>query len=182
MDRRSGAAVAEIDLAGFCFQQRHQLRHRMNRQFRIDHQHQRRAEDQRHRLQVLERVVGQRLDQRRIGGKRARRGQQRLSVRRCLDDVARGQDATGAGAILDDDRFAELLLEPSRHRPHDDVDAAARRERHDEGDRSGRKFGGARRKARCHARAPENSQQMTPCRHFLRLDLRHRSRTAIFSA
>jgi hypothetical protein len=48
--------------------------------------------------------------------------------------------AAGTDAVLDDDRLAEPLLKFGSHCAHHDVDAAAGRERDDEGDRSGREL------------------------------------------
>src|SRR6516162_874824 len=96
----------------------------------MDHQRERRPEQERNRLEVLERVERHVLDQRGIGGERARRGEQRVTVRRRVGNGGGGNVAAGADAVLDDDRLAEPLLKFGNHCAHHD----------DEGDRSGREL------------------------------------------
>ena len=79
-------------------------------------------------------------DQRGIGGERACRGQQRVTVRRRVGNGGGRNVAAGADAVLDDDRLAEPLLKFGSHCAHHDVDAAAGRESDDEGDWSGREL------------------------------------------
>src|SRR5207342_2851232 len=64
----------------------------------------------------------------------------RVAVRRPLGNGGGRNIAAGAGAVLDYDRLAEPLLKFGSHCAHRDVDAAAGRERNDEGDRSGREL------------------------------------------
>src|SRR5215470_1226772 len=132
----------------------------------MDHQRERRPEQERNRLEVLERVERHVLDQRRIGGERACRGQQRVAVRRRVGNGGGSNVAAGADAVLDDDRLAELLLKFGSHCAHHDVDATAGRESDDEGDRSARELlseaTATERKGACQR---ERNQNGTTCDH-----------------
>ena len=90
----------------------------------------------RDRREVLDRVVRQlAID---VGQDRVRAGrveQQRVAVRRRLRDELRADAAAGAGAVLDDERLAELRAHAVGENPRDAVDAAAGRERNDDAHR-----------------------------------------------
>src|SRR3954454_16812429 len=60
----------------------------------------------------------------------------RVTVRLRLRERIHRDDTAGPGALLDDERLAEQLLQLGLHQPRDDVGAAARRMREDETDRS----------------------------------------------
>jgi len=134
----------------------------------MDHQRKRRPKQERICLKVLERVERHVLDQRGIGGERACRRQQRVTVRRRIRNGRGRNVAAGADAILDDDRLAEPLLKFGSDCAHHDVGAAAGRESDDEGDRSGREL-------LCEATASERKeagqrsrdQNGTTCDHLL---------------
>ena len=115
--------------------------------------------DQRHQRQILGRIVRQRFVQRRVDRERRHRHHDRVAVGRRLGDKVGGDDRAGARTVLDDKGFAEPLLEFRGKQPRQDVGAAGRRERHDEGDRAIRiirgpsavpdlRMGGARRQRR----------------------------------
>src|SRR6476619_1413255 len=132
----------------------------------MDNQRKRRPEQQRNRLEVLERGERHVRDQRWGGGERACRRQQRVTVWRRVGNGGGRNVAAGAGAVLDYDRLAEPLLKSGGHCAHHDVDAAAGRERDDEGDRSGRellsKATATERKEACQR---ERNQNGTTCNH-----------------
>ena len=117
----------------------HQLFHRMHRQRRMDHQHEGHRRGQRDRREVLAGIVGQLLVERGVGGQRAgRRHEQRVAVGRRLRRRGRRDHGAAAGAVLDDDRLAEPLLELRLElRARQDVHGAAGAERQDQRDRPG---------------------------------------------
>jgi hypothetical protein len=61
--------------------------------------------------------------------------EQRVAVGRALRRRVRADHRAGAGLVLDDDRLPEPRRELLPERARDDVDPAARRERHDEAQR-----------------------------------------------
>ena len=68
--------------------------------------------DQRDRLEVLERIVGELGVEERVHHQRAvDRQQQRVAVGLGLGDGLRADDGVGAGAVVDDDLLAEVLAE-----------------------------------------------------------------------
>jgi hypothetical protein len=66
---------------------------------------------------------------------------ERVAVGVRVRDLASTDAAAAADAVFDHERLTQALAELLRHQPGDDVGAAARRERHDEPDRT---FGPAR--------------------------------------
>jgi hypothetical protein len=112
---------------------------RLHRQVRIDHQNERRVRQQRQRRKIDQRLVGQALIERDIDRHgRRRRHQERVAVRRGLLHRDRGDDGAGAGLVLDQKGFAEPLLELAGDHARQQIGAAARRKRIDDGDRPGR--------------------------------------------
>jgi hypothetical protein len=68
--------------------------------------------DQAHRREILHRVIGQRpVDAGTDGERGHRREQQHVAVRRRLGDRRGGDHGAGAGAIFDDERLLELVLQ-----------------------------------------------------------------------
>ncbi len=135
MAHGAGAGRRIGQLAGARLRVGDELGDRLNRQRRSDHQHERHVRDQRDRHEVLDRIVGQLLVERGVDGQQAaRRHQQRVAVGRALGDRIGGDHGPAAGAVLDHERLAEtvgeMLAEPAR----EDIGAAARRVRHDDGD------------------------------------------------
>ncbi len=86
VQRRARPAVRERKLPGLGLQERNQLRNRFCRHVRIDHQRQGRVEQERHHLQIFQRVERQRLVELGVGGKQARRGEQRVAIGRGFGD------------------------------------------------------------------------------------------------
>ena len=76
------------------------------------------------------------LRERGQGGVRACRHQQRGAVRIGAHQFVDGKGAAGAGLALHQDRLADLLAELLADDARHHVDAAARRERHQQADRS----------------------------------------------
>ena len=138
----------------------------MDRELRIDDQHERRLHHQRQRDQVGHRVVGKILVERDVDRHgRARRHHQRVAVRRRLGDRARRDDAAGARPVLDHEGLAEPLLELLPEHAGEDVGAAAGRERNHDGDRprriilGGGRMEGAQRPARSDAKHLEQAHE-----------------------
>ena len=133
--RRSRTGRRERNLARIVLGVFDQVGHRVHRQRRIDHQHQRVARHQRHHRQVLQRIVGELLIERRVDRERAaRREQQRVTVRRGLRDGRGRCRGAGARAVLHDEGLAEPLGELLRHQPADDINRSTCGERHYDGD------------------------------------------------
>ena len=132
--RRSRSGRRERNLARIVLGVFDKIGHRVHWQRRIDQQHQRIARHQRDHREVLERVVGELLVERRVDRKRAaRREQQRVAVRCGLRDGGRRGRGACARAVLDDEGFAQPLGELLRHQLADDVDRSAGGERHHDG-------------------------------------------------
>jgi hypothetical protein len=70
-----------------------------------------------------------------------------MAVRRAARRRLGADGRARAGLVLDHDRLAQARRELLRQRAGDDVDAAARRKRHDEADRPGRILRRRRRRA-----------------------------------
>ena len=109
----------------------------------MHHQDVRRLGDQRDgnkRLQWIgKRLLGVVGD---IGGQRQVREQQRVAIGQGLRHQVGAEHAGRSGAIVDDDRLAEILGQLQPDNAADDVGAAPGRERHHQTDRSGRIVGG----------------------------------------
>ena len=135
------AAIGELARVGFGVGD--QLGKRLHRDRRVDHHHQREAADPGDRRKILQRVVADILEQERIGRMRrvgageqrvcSRPGESRLRPRRSPRCTA-----VRALPIVDHDALAERDAERLGDDAGDDVSAAARPERHDDGDRPGR--------------------------------------------
>jgi hypothetical protein len=61
---------------------------------------------------------------------------ERVAVGVRVRDLASTDTAAAADAVFDHERLAQALAKLLRHQPGDDIGAAARRERHDEPDRT----------------------------------------------
>jgi hypothetical protein len=136
MVRHTRPDRGEGELAGIGLGIGDQIGDRLHRQLRIDDQHERRLREQGQRNEVAERVIRQALVERNIDRHgRCRRHQQRVAVGRGLLHRDRGDDAAGAGLVLDDNALAEPLLQILRHHPRQKIGAATRRERIDDRNR-----------------------------------------------
>src|SRR5262249_29695047 len=93
----------------------------------------------RYRREILHRIVGDVLEQERIGRMRAVGAhQQRVAVARRLSHIGGRDAAIGALAIVDDDVLVESDTERLRDDAGDNVGTAAGAERHDDCDRPAR--------------------------------------------
>ena len=89
---------------GFCFRQRHQLRHGLGRHRFVQHDGMRREVGEPDRDEILERIVAELGLHERVDGERAvRAGEQRVAVGR-RGHLCGAEAAAGAGAVLDHDR------------------------------------------------------------------------------
>ena len=119
-----------------------QLLDGLGRKLRVHVRHDRRAAQQTDRIEILQRVVRQRVVQRRIGCEIAHRHEQRVAVRRGLRGGGGADHGGGAGPRLDDDLLAPVIEHLLCDDPSQDVGRSARRERHDDLDRPVRIFVG----------------------------------------
>ncbi len=110
------------------------------------------VDELRDRDEILERVIGQVLEQRRIDRDRGRGQEQRVAVRRRPRRHAHPGIPCRPGPVVDDDGLAERSTKRGREDAGDDVGRPARRERHDQRDRPLRigGAGGHRREDREH--------------------------------
>ena len=131
--------TAEAELAGVGLGIRDELAQGLRGQRRDGDDHPRRASDQRDRRDIGHRVVGHLGLQARIDDVRRDHHHEAVPVGRGLEHEVRSGDAVGARAVLHKNvlppGFAELL----RDLAADDVRAAARRIRHHDAHRLGRK-------------------------------------------
>lgn len=114
---------AVIELARMPFAIGDQIRYRVDRHGRDDHEHQRIARDHRDRLEIARRIVGRLVLQ--DGNDRhlpIRRGEKRVAIRRGRGDVAGGDHAVRTGLDLDHDRLTELFAQLLGQHPRADVD------------------------------------------------------------
>ena len=105
---------------------------------RLHEQHVRRVHQLRDRREVLDRIVGQVLEQAGIHRDRGRGEQQRMAVRIGARHQRHAGVAAAAGAIVDDHALAERLRQRLGQDARDDVGRPAGRERHDQRDGAGR--------------------------------------------
>jgi acetylornithine deacetylase/succinyl-diaminopimelate desuccinylase-like protein len=119
----SGIGAATITVrgrashAGAAPHRRHQVRRRLPGAVGGHEEHGGAVVDRHDRAEVAQRVVGQPRIDRGVGGMHAGGHQQRIAIRRRLRDQLRGQDGTGASAILDDDGLAPDLLQRFLQQP-----------------------------------------------------------------
>ena len=100
------ATAAEIDLSRLRLREVDELLRRLDAQRRRNHENQTGLADQRDRLEVLLRIVGQLgVDERVDDHHRIRRNQHRVAVTRSLRDAVGGQVAARAGTVVDNDRL-----------------------------------------------------------------------------
>ena len=90
--------------------------------------------DQRHRRQILHRVIIELHDRRIEHGGLRMPDAHRVAVGRCMRDAADADTAAGAADILDDDRLAERHLHLLRQDAGDGVGRSAGRIGHHDGD------------------------------------------------
>ena len=137
MADRADAGRSEVDLAGIGLRVRDQVADRARGIGRVHHQRGRRDADPADRLEVLARIEPDVVVERRADAERAGVDQRdHAAVGRTLGDHPHADGAARAAAVVDDDRLAERFAELVGKDARDDVGAAARRERHDHGDRA----------------------------------------------
>ena len=137
MRRCAVAPRRVVELAGLRLRERDELLQRFRRHLRVRHQNHRRGRKQADRHEVLERVVGQRLEAR-VHGDRGVGHHQRVAVGRCLRDRVHADDAAPARPVLDHQRLAERLADQRLDDAREIIGAAARAERHHQADRARR--------------------------------------------
>ena len=143
-----GPGVPNASRPGFSLRQPDQVRHRVDRQRRIDHQHERHAREERDRREVLARIVGKVLAHGDVDREhRARRHHDGVAVRRRVRDRRGRRHAAAARPVLHHERLAQALLEPLAQHAGEQAGHPAGRKRHDEGDRPVRVVGRLRRGA-----------------------------------
>ncbi len=147
MRRAADAGRRIAELAGPFLDVFDQLRDRVDRQRRIDHQDERRLHIERDRHEILQRIVRHGLEQCRADRHhRAGRNDHGVAVGgRGLQRRDTGE-AGAARLVLDHDRLAERLRELLGIKPHGDIEAGAGREQRHDIDRSGWEGFGAQRR------------------------------------
>ena len=154
----TGPCARIVQLAGLAFGQRDQFLHRADAGFRVRHQHVVDKRDLRHADEVAQGVVRQLLQ---VRGRHERRRVDRkgVAVGRALREQVGADRAARAPAVVDHHRLPPLLGELAPEHPADDVERAARRERHDQPHRSGRKIRRKHRHRRESDKRDENFQK-----------------------
>jgi hypothetical protein len=84
--------------------------------------------------EIADWVVTDLLDERRNRDGADAADAEGVAVGRGIGDGLRADNATGAGAVVDDDRLAQRRFDVTRGQPRDEVGVAAGGIRHDEGD------------------------------------------------
>ena len=154
----AGARAAVAEGVGLRFRPRDQIGDRLDAGIGTHHEHVRRVHQLRDRREVLDRIVGQVVEQRGVHRDRGRGHQQRVAVRLGARGLSHADVAGRAAAIFDDDALPERLRHEGRKDAADDVGRSARRERHDHRDRPVRIFGSGRLRATAPAE-PRSAQQ-----------------------
>jgi hypothetical protein len=103
-----------------------------------DDEDHRRLREHRHAAEILERVVGQLLEDRGVLVERVVGEKYRVAVGLRARRELGADDRRRVGMVLDQESLAELFLHAGRYQPRDDVGAAARRARNDHADELGR--------------------------------------------
>jgi hypothetical protein len=123
-----------------------ELRHGADWQARIDRNEGGKTPDPRHRIEVLDRIVGHVLEEagrRRMGGVGGDKKRVAVGLRPC--HRARRDDAAAADLVLDHEGLPEHGLKLTAQQPRRRIGHAAGRERHHDRDLAGRIFGEGRR-------------------------------------
>ena len=155
MLRSTRPARTEAHVVGSRFGQRHKLFNAAYRHRRVHDQHIGQRCQQRHRCEILKRVVGQLAVQAAADGmRRNRAAQYRITVRRCLGHQLRTDGPGGAGTIIDDDLLAPGIAEALTDNARQNIRHAPRRKGHDIADG----FGGIGR-LRCLGTGPADDGQ-----------------------
>jgi len=155
------AAGAVGQRAGLRLGERDHVAQRLRRQARARHHDRGRLDRERHRHEVLERIVRQLRVQGGGDHVRAVGEHERVPVRRRLGDLRGADRAAGAAAILDHELVGELLRQLLRDGPRGDVGQSAGRERHHDADRLGRP--GALRERRGRGEQASDGGEQQPC-------------------
>ena len=133
-DVRAGAERAEGVLAGVGLHHGGELAHVARRELGLHREHQVGQADLGDGLEVLQRVVGDLGEQRRVLDVGGDGHEQRLAVGRGAGDLLAADHAAGAGAVLDNDGLAPELGELAGEQPAGEVGGAARGKGHDHPD------------------------------------------------
>ncbi|NBR30012.1 MAG: hypothetical protein EBT83_16635 [Betaproteobacteria bacterium] len=99
-------------------------------------QHMRLRAEQRYRIEIAQRIVGQSGHQRGIDGVGEIGEHQRVAVGLRLGGEIDTDHRAGARPVIDDDGLAEAFAERTRYGACDDIDTAAGRVGHDQADRA----------------------------------------------
>ena len=139
MRGRAGAGRAELHLALVLLGVGDELLEAVDRQVLAHRQDDRHLGEQRHRRELLDRIVERLLVERLALGMRADRAEHDLvAVGRRGRDALRAGHAACAADVLDHDLLAQDLAHARRHDTAEHVGRAAGRERNDHRDRTGR--------------------------------------------
>ncbi len=129
---RAHARRGVDELAGTRFRERDQVFRRFHRKRRMHDEEVRLADALGDRREIAQRIVGQRLVDRRRDRERGQREQQHVAVGRRSRDDLRADHGASAGTRIDDDRLAEALRKRLREHARERVAGAAGRSRDDD--------------------------------------------------
>ncbi len=134
VDRRAVAGGGHVELAGIGLGVGDEFRNGRDRQVLVDHDHVREADDAGDGRDVAQEIEVELRKQRRVDGIGRRDQQQRVAVRRRVDDGFRREIGGSAGPALDHHGLTELLLQPLGGEARRDVGRSAGRVADDEPD------------------------------------------------
>ena len=129
---RTNPSVREAESAGVRSDLFDQLLNGVRRDGWIDNEHRRRCDCKRNRCKVFLRIDPGLRKKARTDHERPEHKQDRVAVRRRLCRVGGSDIARGTCDVLDIELLTEVLAEPWRDLPRQDVHAAPRRKRHDD--------------------------------------------------
>ena len=122
---RAETGGCEVQHAGLRLGRRDQIADRLPALRRRGHQHARLHAEQRHRREIAERIVGQRLVQHDVGALRRRQQQDRVAVRLGLRDGGGADGAAAARPVFQHESLADLLRHLVEHDAGDGVAGVA---------------------------------------------------------
>ena len=134
MRQAADAAGAVVELAGIGLRVGDQLGHRLHRQILLDDDRLHDRADDAHRRQVLHWIVSELLGKRRDRDGADAADAEGVAIRRRARDVLGPDDAAGAHAAFDNDRFSQRLFDVTGGQAADQVGVAPGAIGHDESD------------------------------------------------
>jgi hypothetical protein len=125
MRRRADAGTGKAVLAGIVPDELHQLRECLGGHLRVDHHDIRRDRDQRHRREILDRIIRHLGVEAGIDDEAGADGHDRVAVRGHACDLSSRNVAAGAADVLDEELMAEVVGKLLRHDAGDGIGRSA---------------------------------------------------------